>query len=503
MTEIPIDNASPAQKARGLRIIAVLSAVIVLAVLSMSGLSLAAILGILGLLSLAMLLNRPEWAVFAVTFATFTNASFVLTGSLNFRFLTELLILLLAVIALLDRLAGRPLPRALPAAALVLGGYVASLAVSALIAPYPDLALEGAWRTARQVITVLALVIVVSDGRRLRWALSGVVAGVCMLAGLTVVQSVLGLQHINFLGFASSSLLHIAGEVDSWRITGPVTDPNYYGLILLTALPLVAERVVSAENVLIKALFALAVAAVLAAIVLTYSRGALVALMLVLLVAFWNSRLLLLGVAAVAVLIWGFVALLSDALSLGFLERLMIGLQDAMTAFTGDGQIQDRAVAGRLSQMLAAVILFLENPVFGVGYDQFEALYQDTAQIHGLMARGEDRQAHSLFLEILAERGIVGALIYGALVWFAIWSILRTKRLLVARGALKEARVGTALILCFVGYFSASIFLHEAFSGYFWLLVALAISFAQSGSSPFSLRASIPTTPFAKTGQDR
>lgn len=503
MTQTPIDNASTAQAARGLRIMVILCAAIALAALSISGLSLAAILGIFGLLFSAMLLIRPEWAVFAVTFATFTNASFVLTGSLDFRFLTELLLVLLTVIALLDRLAGRPLPRALPAAVLVLGGYVGSLAVSALIAPYPDLALEGAGRTARQVITVLALVIVVSDGRRLNWALGGVVAGVCMLAGLTVVQSVFGLQHINFLGFASSSLLHIAGEVDSLRITGPVTDPNYYGLILLTALPLVAERVASAESGLTKALFAVAVAAVLAAIVLTYSRGALVALMLVLLIAFWNSRLLLLSVAAVAALIWGFMALLSDALSLGFVERLIVGLQDAMTAFSGDGQIQDRAVAGRLSQMLAAVLLFLENPVFGVGYDQFEALYQDTAQIHGLMARGEDRQAHSLFLEILAERGIVGALIYCALVWFSIWSILRSKRMLIARGALNDARVGQALILCFVGYFSASIFLHEAFSGYFWLLVALAISFAQAGSLPLALRSRISTTPFAKTAQDR
>lgn len=469
------------------------------AALAATGLSHVAIGLSVAIVAAAAIILRPEFVAFIAAFVIFTNTSFVLGESIGFTSTTELLILLLLATFLLDRLNGRASGKGLAMTGLVLVGYVSTLALSAFSAIHPDLTLSGSIGVARNAVLVLAFIAIVTDMNRMAWAFAGMIAAVCFLAGLTVFQAIFGLQHISFLGYASATIAHIAGELDSWRITGPVTDPNYYGMILLTGLPLVAERVVSASTLLLRILAALAVAIILTAIILTYSRGALLALMLVVVLAFGNSRAFFFGMATIGVLIWASLMLLSEPLSLGMMERLTTGLLDAYAAITGQGHFQDAAVAGRLAAMIAALIHFLENPVFGIGYDQYETLYQDTAQIHGLMARGDDRQAHSLFLEILAERGLAGAIVYAGLIFYAVLAIIRGRRRLLAAGMTGPARQGRALILCFVAFYAASLFLHEAFAGYFWLLFALAIAFRQSVPDPFPSKS---IKPRAKTAHD-
>ena len=57
---------------------------------------------------------------------------------------------------------------------------------------------------------------------------------------------------------------------------------------------------------------------------------------------------------------------------------------------------------------LAALSVFLEHPVIGVGPDQYFRNYsQDAGNQLGLKHFDRNRQAHSMYLEVLADTGIV------------------------------------------------------------------------------------------------
>ena len=100
--------------------------------------------------------------------------------------------------------------------------------------------------------------------------------------------------------------------------------------------------------------------------------------------------------------------------------------------------------------------------------------------IHGLMARGADREAHSLYLETLAERGLVGAGVFAALVGTALAAVVGAWRRLNRHGLRSEAMLVAAYGSGILGYLTAAIFLHDGYFRYFWMALALAWSLPQA-----------------------
>lgn len=458
---------------------------------------------VLALIAVALvataLFRRPAVTIMAVVFLFYINASDVLTATRGFNGLTELLLVVLTAIAIHDRFAGAPPPRALPAVLVVFAVFVIARAGSALHSHDPALSLAGAIETAEECVVGALLVAVITDMRRLAAAMLGIVAGAGLLASMTVVQAVFGLWWMDFGGFAGASVSYSADEVQKVRLGGPVAEPNYYAQILLLALPLAFTSMsLTAQPWLRAGLFATGLL-VLAALLATFSRGGMVALVILAVVALWSRRWQMLF--ALAVLVAG------GAVGLQFLPetysgRLLATFSDAAALLSGEGYIQDLAISGRISEMVAAYRLFEENPVFGVGYGTYESLYQDTARRHGLMARGAERQAHSLYLEILAEQGLAGALVFTGLLGYAVLSVRRGVAALTARGRPGEAAAVHGLALALVAYLASSIFLHEAFAKYFWLIVAMcccapqaagawrmAVPFGRTGSAERDVRA--------------
>lgn len=439
----------------------------------------------------AALFQRPALAIMAIVFLIYVNASDVLTEAHGFNGLTELLVLGLAAIAVRDRFAGAPLPRALPAVLAIFAVFVIARAGSALSSRDPALSLAGAIETAEQCIVAALLVIVITDMRRLTAAILGIVAGAGLLASMTVVQSVFGLWWMDFGGFAGASVSYSADEVEKVRLGGPVAEPNYYAQILLLALPLAFTSMSLTTQPWLRAVLFATGLLVLAAILATFSRGGMVALVILAVVALWSRRWQMLFALALLVVV-GAVGL--QFLPETYSARLLATFTDAAALLSGEGYIQDLAISGRIAEMVAAYRLFEENPVFGAGYGTYESLYQDTARRYGLMARGAERQAHSLYLEILAEQGLAGALVFTGLLGYAFLSVRRGVATLTARGRPGEATAIHGLALALVAYLASSIFLHEAFAKYFWLIVAMCCC------APQAAGAWRMAAPFGRTG---
>ncbi|MBA3909122.1 MAG: hypothetical protein C0524_04360 [Rhodobacter sp.] len=212
---------------------------------------------------------------------------------------------------------------------------------------------------------------------------------------------------------------------------------------------------------------------VAAAIALTQSRGGFICLLVLSILALRPSRrniLIVLGSVPVLGL------LLAPLVPAEFTLRVMAAFSDVKALVSGYGNVLDTAIAGRVSEMLAAWHVFLERPWLGSGYATFESLYQDTARRYDLMARGADRQAHNLYLEILAETGLAGLLAYASMIAFAIFSALAAARRLAHVERPLESAAAGGLALSILGCLLSSVFLLEAFQWYLWMMVALAVA---------------------------
>ena len=136
-----------------------------------------------------------------------------------------------------------------------------------------------------------------------------------------------------------------------------------------------------------------------AALYLTGSRGGLIAYAGMVLVTIWFfkpkgaafSRVLLAGVLSIAIVF------------------------SVQPESAGGGRLQevdDFTSASRLALWGTAGVMFLQHPVLGVGYGNYRSLYND--YLPGVTPNQLD--AHNIYLQFLAETGIIGFIVFFVLV---------------------------------------------------------------------------------------
>ena len=117
-------------------------------------------------------------------------------------------------------------------------------------------------------------------------------------------------------------------------------------------------------------------------------------------------------------------ALLKVMISLALAAGLVLSLQEAGT-FGRVQEVDDFTQTTRLALWSTAGMMFLGHPVLGVGYGHYRALYND--YLPGV--RPNELDAHNLYLQFLAEMGVVGFLVFAALmVGFARAAIKLARR---------------------------------------------------------------------------
>jgi len=266
------------------------------------------------------------------------------------------------------------------------------------------------------------------------------------------------------------------------RAAGPIGDPNRYAQMLLVVLPLALFRLWDERQTWLRWCAAGCTLFILAGIVLSYSRGGILTLGLVvfLLVLLghlrWRHVLLAGGLAVVLALIVA-PGLLGRLSSMGAVPAL---LSDRKTVQT------DGAVRGRLTEMLAAFNVFLDHPIVGVGPGHFTPYYSvDYMSDPEVAFRriSHPRRAHNLYLEVAAETGILGLgsfLAVAVLALVRLWHARRRWRTEMP----EYAHMATAFWLSVVAYLGTGFFLQLAYQRYYWLLLGLAGAGVQALTLP-------------------
>jgi hypothetical protein len=428
----------------------------------------------------ATMLVWPEVATLTLAFCVWLNVPALAVDRFGVPQLAGALFPFLLLVPLIHgRLRGERMI-ATRAFGLLVALLVVELA-STLFATHQDVAVERVKQFALEGPIVYLLVVNVvrtpETLRRVLWAL--IAAGSC-LALVTVYQQLSASYERPYFGLGQVDRAYFRGQSDVARLAGPLGDPNYYAQILLAIVPLALLSVWRERSPPLRVAAAAAPPLLCAALAVTYSRGAAVAFLAVLIVMVCLRYVRPRHLAAIA----AGLALLLAAVP-AYRDRVeTIANVGGATAQAGAQTTTDQSTRSRTTEMLAAGLAFLDHPVLGVGPGGFPAYYQRYAPRIGIEVResmrsgpnaGEAprREAHDVVLGMAADLGLVGVAAFVAILLLTFRDLLRARRRWVGTRP-DLVNLADSLLLALVAYLAAGLFLTLAFERYLWLLAALA-----------------------------
>ncbi len=233
-----------------------------------------------------------------------------------------------------------------------------------------------------------------------------------------IVRQIWQIRMLLFI--ATLSLIYIAYEVNFLYLVNSYLgiylngygglDNNGAGLMLAMAVP-VCVFIWESHRRIWRWFFAAMVPVLLHAVLMTYSRGAMVALLVTSPLIFLRSRrkkLMTLGFAALA-----------------FIIPLLAGPEIRKRFFSVEQYEEDKSAQSRFSSWSAGFAIAQDYPVFGIGPRNSPMV------IKRYGADQSGRVIHSQYLQLAADMGFVGLAWYLTILactWFSLRSVRRTTR---------------------------------------------------------------------------
>jgi O-antigen ligase len=425
---------------------------------------------------------KPDRATLVVVAVLYSNAAAIAVSRFGLPYIAGALLPLLLVVPFAYHVVIRRQPIIIASGLPYLLGYFIVLILSFLagMSADPARATDAFGNFVGEGLLVyFALTNVVRslpDLRNIVWVML-LVGG--FLGALSVYQQVTGSFDNDFGGFAKISQAVIGqdefGQGGDIRLAGPIGEKNRYAQILLVLIPLGLFRVWGERRLALKVIAGGATLFCALGIALTYSRGA--ALGFAIAIAF----MALLGyIRPKQILALGLGAAILFTLQPAYLARLYS--LEAITNVTGSDATaaEDGSISKRANETIAALLVFSDHPILGVGRGLFPVYYGNYSDEVGISSDAESKQAHNLYAGMLAEVGIIGFLLFMAIFIVTFIDLERVRRRWKVRRP-EYADMATAFALSIVAYLASGMFLHLSYERYLWMLMALAASAAWIG----------------------
>ncbi|MFN7950254.1 MAG: O-antigen ligase family protein [bacterium] len=135
-------------------------------------------------------------------------------------------------------------------------------------------------------------------------------------------------------------------------------------------------------------------------------------------------------------------------------------------AFDTSGQ-QDISLWRRTNYLRVGARILADHPVFGAGPGNFRVLHARAEYQQEVSLIGMERVAHNMYLTVVTEGGVVGAVIFGGFLFASLRSAWRLRRMTGEVGL--HAR---AVLLALIGLLMLGMFQVMALNKYLWLMLA-------------------------------
>jgi len=381
------------------------------------------------------------------------------------------LVALLVVVILVRILLYGERPAGWIRTSFILGVYILFLLVSMVNAQDFEVAKDSFVNITQNILIAIIVIYFIKHPESLQLALWTLIAAGIFMGTISVFQYLTGTFGNNYWGFGGWELQQ-SGGISRQRLTGPYYNPNAYAQVLVVIIPLAVDRLWHERRLILRLIAAWGALVCILAVIFTFSRNGFVSMLFAIGILFVLRRPNLLP------------SILSVALLVGVLQFIPATYLDRISSLVqiSSGQagiVADESFRGRLSENVAAIQMFQDHPVFGVGLNNFQFEYQDYSRRIGLDPRRELRSPASLYLEILSEQGLFGVAIFGYLI-FTVFRRLFSALSYFKRNNFSDLEyLSTALVASFGGYMFLAISKNSAYSNVYWSLAAIALSVDQ------------------------
>ncbi len=326
--------------------------------------------------------------------------------------------------------------------------------LSSFRAPYPDMARYMFEEYIKMIVLVLLIANIIKSPKDLRQM------SLVMIALMTFL------------------VLYAYREYKLYGYEIAVPDPervdrNFFAESIVAVLPLAYMFSEERKNLLTKYLF-LGVSAVLAGgVILTYSRGGLLALAIVCFFLFLNSK------KKAFMVVSGIIVLML------FLPHIGEKYKDRMSTIISYEENVSANV--RILTWKAGIDMMKMHPVLGVGAGNFNPLFP--YYVSGAIYEGEvtgetatraayTMSIHNIFLQVASETGVTGGALYLLVIaslYLGVGRLNKRNKLLPAKDKV-DLSIPQALRVGLIGFCGAGFFLPGAYYGYLYIIFALLMA---------------------------
>ncbi len=385
----------------------------------------------LALLLLPLLARYPETALYAIIFLIPFGAYRQIGGSVRIHWLLAMLLLGIAAWQLLR---SKQLPKSLFSPAVpCLFFYLTANVLAAPASRHPATAWHTTMLLAAACLFVLLLLFFADEKGYRRTIPSVLIASVSL--GSLLALTGFGL-HVNL--FAEKVA---AGEFT--RGVGGSLDPNNMAIMIIFILPFVLHRLFTVRTMGGMLLYLALLILNLAGLVTTYSRGGLLALVLLLILMAWEYR------KKFRLYHLGFIQFIAMAIFLLAWATVPESYWHRQSSLIREN---DFSLQRRASYLTVGWEAFKKHPLLGNGPGTFRDIYADS--VMGAVFERKDstrrRYAHNTYLEVLVGSGLLGLTLFLVLLAVTLASFSRARAIFLAGNDTETAELTGCYRIAFV-----------------------------------------------------
>ena len=429
-----------------------------------------------------VLLRRPDVATPVFAFLLYINASAVAVQVHGIPMVVAAAVPGILLVPIFRDLVLRRQKLVVTSALPLVVAILAVQLVGALNAIRPDDAMADLGTT---VLEGFVLYLLVTNAIRtlpvLRQVLWSLIAAGAFMGAIVGYQHLTGSYDNDFWGFARVDesgmgfVVDQASEARQSRVGGPLAAPNRFAQIMVVLIPIALLQIQVSRSRSAKLAAALSVALIMVGFSLGFSRGAAVGLGATFLVMIAMGHVNLRQLVAAGFGLFAMVLVVPEyAIRLASLGKIADLATQAGGSDLGEA---DSSTQGRITEMVAGVLIFADHPLIGVGPAMYPEHYPAYARVAGGRVRPNTREAHSLPLHVAAEHGLIGLAVFGGIFLVTMRDLLRARRRL-RESRPDLSRLASGVFLGVVAFLGTGVFLHASFIRYQWFLLAVAASTA-------------------------
>ena len=244
---------------------------------------------------------------------------------------------------------------------------------------------------------------------------------------------------------------------DSNRMSGAYYGPNEFAILLLPFIGISLYLVFTSKAKAAKIAALVITMTLILALISTVSRGGIIGLGGMFIVAAMKAKKKMRAIFIIGVLAVIFLNFMPAAMRDRFQKTRV------EETYTGEGTVD--STTRRYNLSAAAWAMFREKPLFGVGIGNY---FYNCSQY----APVSPGRAHNMYLEVLAELGIVGGFLFFGILFLTFGKLNRLRR---SNSAIISG-YASGMFIGLIGFCFAAIFLHAEQEKVLWFIIFMSVA---------------------------